>query len=53
MPTKKPVITMIFPEDLLEKVEDYRYENRIPTRTEAIRQLIEKGLKGYEKESKD
>ena len=52
MPTKQPVITMIFPEDLLNKVEDYRYENRIPTRTEAIRQLLEKGLKQHEKETK-
>ncbi|MHA1969678.1 MAG: ribbon-helix-helix domain-containing protein [Candidatus Hodarchaeales archaeon] len=52
MPTKQPVITMIFPEKLLEQVEDYRYENRIPTRTEAIRQLLEKGLKQYEKETK-
>ena len=52
MPTKQPVVTMIFPEELLKKVEDYRYENRIPTRTEAIRQLIEKGLKQYETENK-
>jgi len=44
MPTKNPTITMIFPDELLEKVEDYRYENRIPSRTEAIRQLIEMGL---------
>jgi metal-responsive CopG/Arc/MetJ family transcriptional regulator len=52
MPTKQPVITMVFSEKLLEQVEDYRYENRIPTRTEAIRQLLEKGLKQYEKETK-
>ena len=45
MPTKQPVVTMIFPEELLKRVEDYRYENRIPSRTEAIRQLLEKGLK--------
>ena len=52
MPTKQPVITMIFSEKLLNRVEDYRYENRIPTRTEAIRQLLEKGLEQYEKETK-
>ena len=49
MPTKKPIITMVFNEQLLNRVEDYRYENRIPTRTEAIRQLLEKALKEYEK----
>jgi len=52
MPTKQPVVTMIFPEELLKRVEDYRYENRIPSRTEAIRQLLEKGLKQYDKENK-
>jgi metal-responsive CopG/Arc/MetJ family transcriptional regulator len=52
MPTKQPVITMIFPEELLKRVEDYRYENRIPSRTEAIRQLLEKGLKLNDKENK-
>jgi metal-responsive CopG/Arc/MetJ family transcriptional regulator len=52
MPTKQPVITMIFPEELLQRVEDYRYENRIPSRTEAIRQLLEKGLKQVNKENK-
>jgi hypothetical protein len=31
-------------------VDDYRYGNRIPTRTEAIRQILEKGLKEIEKE---
>jgi metal-responsive CopG/Arc/MetJ family transcriptional regulator len=52
MPTKQPVVTMIFPKELLERVEDYRYENRIPSRTEALRQLLEKGLKQYEKTKK-
>ncbi len=47
MPTKNPVITMVFTKDLLERVEDFRYENRIPTRTEAIRRLLEDGLKRY------
>ena len=52
MPTKQPVVTMIFPEDLLKRVEDYRYENRIPSRTEAIRRLLEEALKKYEKQPK-
>jgi metal-responsive CopG/Arc/MetJ family transcriptional regulator len=28
----------------LEEIDDYRYKNRIPARTEAIRQLIKKAL---------
>lgn len=30
---------------LLKKIEDFQFENRISSRSEAIRQLIEKGLK--------
>ena len=29
---------------LLKKIEDFQFENRISSRSEAIRQLIEKGL---------
>lgn len=32
------------PRELLRAVEDYRYTQRIPSRAEAIRQLIERGL---------
>jgi metal-responsive CopG/Arc/MetJ family transcriptional regulator len=49
MPTKNPVITMVFTGELLRRVEDYRYENRIPTRTEVIRGLLQEALKKYEK----
>jgi metal-responsive CopG/Arc/MetJ family transcriptional regulator len=43
---------MIFPEDLLKRVEDFRYKNRIPSRTEAVRRLLEEALKKYEKKGK-
>jgi metal-responsive CopG/Arc/MetJ family transcriptional regulator len=33
------------PHELLAAIEDYRFENRIKTESEAIRQLIELGLK--------
>jgi len=52
MPTEKPKIIMVLEKDLLEKIEDFRYSNRIPTRSEAIRILIEKGLKASEKPPK-
>ncbi|WPE22503.1 hypothetical protein ShzoTeo12_37190 (plasmid) [Shinella zoogloeoides] len=35
---------------LLERVEDYRFLNRIQSRTAAVRSLIEKGLAESEKE---
>lgn len=33
-----------FPDDLLEQVEEYRHENRIASRHQAILDLIIKGL---------
>ena len=45
MATKKPQVLLTLDEELLEKIEDYRYENRIPTRSETIRTLLRKALK--------
>ena len=49
MPSNKPKVLLILDEDLLERIDDYRYENRIPARNEAIRRLIDESLKRYEK----
>ena len=40
MPSKKPKILLIVDENLLERIDDFRFENRINTRSEAIRRLI-------------
>ena len=45
MPTEKPKILFVADDELIEKIEDFRYENRIPSRSEAIRLLLEAGLK--------
>jgi len=45
MPTEKPKILITLEDDLVTRIDDYRFENRINSRSEAIRQLIEKGLK--------
>ena len=52
MPTEKPILTFAIDEDLLERLNDFRFENRIETRSEAIRMLVENGLKDYEKKKK-
>jgi len=52
MPTEKPKIIFVAEDDLLERLDDYRYENRIPTRSEAIRRLLDESLKKYEKKAK-
>jgi metal-responsive CopG/Arc/MetJ family transcriptional regulator len=50
MATDKPRILLTLDEKLLERIDDYRFENRINSRSEAIRSLISEGLKKYEQE---
>ena len=50
MPTKKPILTFAADEKLLQRINDFRFENRIETKSEAIRLLVEKGLENYENE---
>jgi hypothetical protein len=45
MPTKKDILCFPADADLLKRIDDYRYENRIPSRSEAMRLLIEEGLR--------
>jgi metal-responsive CopG/Arc/MetJ family transcriptional regulator len=49
-PNAKPIINITIDEELLQKVEDFQFENRIKNRSEAIRQLI---LKAMEQEEED
>lgn len=50
MPTQKPIIPVAMDEDLVRRIDDYRrsVEGSIPSRSEAIRQLIEQGLRHHE-----
>ncbi len=51
VPTKLPRVLVSFTEELLKKLDNYRRkQERIPSRSEAIRTLVEKALKA---ESKD
>ena len=51
MPTNKPRVLLTIDEELLRRLDDFRYGNRIPTRSEAIRRLLEEALKRYEKKA--
>lgn len=48
MPTEKPKIIFVADKKLLERLDDYRFENRIKTQSEAIRRLLDTALKQYE-----
>jgi len=45
MPTENPKILITLNADLLTRIDDFRFDNRIDSRSEAIRRLIEEGLK--------
>jgi hypothetical protein len=47
---KAPRVITPIPHSLLAKIDDYRFKARLPSRSEAIRQLIELGLKAAEKQ---
>ena len=52
MPTKKPRILLTVDDKLIKRIDDFRFENRINSRSEAIRKLIKESLKKYEKKTK-
>ena len=52
MPSKKPQILFVMDDDLFNRIDDFRFENRIMSRSEAVRMLVEEGLKKYEKQEK-
>jgi metal-responsive CopG/Arc/MetJ family transcriptional regulator len=52
MPSDKPKILFVVDDDLLARIDDYRYANRIPSRAETIRRLVEASLSAAEKAPK-
>jgi metal-responsive CopG/Arc/MetJ family transcriptional regulator len=50
-PNAKPIINITIDEELLLKVEDYQFNNRIKNRSEAIRQLVLLGMEELNKEN--
>jgi len=52
MPTNKPRFTITLDEELLERIENYRFENRCPNRTQAVLDLLHMGLDDYDKLTK-
>lgn len=53
MPTEKPRYTVIVDEELLKEIDDFRFENRYPSRSAATLELIRIGIEQLKKERKD
>ena len=45
MPTEKPRFTITVTDEMLKEIDNFRYENRYPTRTQAVNELFRLGLK--------
>ena len=53
MPTKKNIIAFLADDDLLKQIDDYRRaQDSIPSRSEAVRLLVEKSLKASDPSQK-
>lgn len=52
MPTEKPRYTITLDEEMLKKIDDFRFENRFPNRTQATLELIRIGIEELEKRQK-
>lgn len=50
MPTEKPRYTVIVDDELLKKIDDFRFENRYPSRSAATLELIRLGMETLKKE---
>jgi metal-responsive CopG/Arc/MetJ family transcriptional regulator len=53
MQTDKQRILLTVDKGPLKRLDDFRFGNRINTRSEAIRGLLEEALKKYEKDDKN
>lgn len=45
MASKKPFLSFVIDEDLLKKIDDYRFRNRFESRAAAVKHLLELALK--------
>jgi metal-responsive CopG/Arc/MetJ family transcriptional regulator len=53
MPTEKPKILVVVNDDLIERLDNYRrHSKRIPSKSEAVRTLLDEALKEFEKKRK-
>ena len=52
MPTEKPRYTITLDEEMLQKIDDFRFENRFANRTQATLALIRIGMETLEKQKK-
>lgn len=50
LPTNKPRYTITVDEDLLKEIDDFRFENRYPSRAAATLDIIKLGMKAIKRQ---
>ncbi len=50
-PNAKPTVTITLDDELLKRIEDYQFDNRLRNRSQAIQELILKGMLDIDEES--
>ncbi len=50
MPTRKPMTTVVFDDDTFERIEDFRFNNRFPNRSQAVLFLVKAGMNALKDE---
>ena len=53
MPTNRPRYTIIVDDELLNQIDDFRFNNRFPSRSAATRALLHQGIEQFNTEFKD
>ena len=53
MPTQKPRYMVVVDEELLRQIDDFRFENRFPSRSAATLELIRLGIQQLEREKQE
>lgn len=52
MSTEKPRFSITVDDELFKRLEDYRFENRCPNRSQAVVELIRQRLDEYDKKKR-
>jgi len=52
MVTKRGILNFVIDPELEKRLNDFRFEHRINSRSEAIRRLLDEALRKYEKPKK-
>lgn len=53
MPTEKPRYTVIVDEEMLKRIDDFRFKNRYGSRSAATLELIRIGMEALEKQQEE